>query len=61
MHSIPDSLKNSIDLETKINKPQNRYYAEKPEIEVELRISGFTILAEFEPEPNSVLFVASTT
>ena len=60
MIGLPESHASFVDLQTKINKPRNRYYADDEEIELELNQAGFTIETTLYPEDYSGVYLAKT-
>jgi ABC-type transport system substrate-binding protein len=58
MIGLPESHVAFADLETKINKPGNRYYADDEEIQQELNQAGFTIETTLYPEDYSGVYLA---
>jgi hypothetical protein len=55
---LPESHAAFVDLQTKINKPHNRYYADDKEIQHELDQAGFTIETTIYPEDFSGVYLA---
>ncbi len=60
MIGLPASVKNTVEMKTRINKPGNRYYAEDAEIQRELRSSGFKITQVLYPEDHIAVYKATT-
>ncbi len=58
MIGFPDGLKGTVDPDTRINIPGNRYYAEDGEIQNELKNAGFTIKRTEYPEDYSAIYMA---
>jgi SAM-dependent methyltransferase len=58
MVGLPDSVRDSVDEKTRINRPGNRYYAEDQEIQSELRSVGFRIVEAIYPEPHVGIYRA---
>ncbi|MFC1745243.1 class I SAM-dependent methyltransferase [Candidatus Riflebacteria bacterium] len=56
MHGVPVGLE--IDTVSRINKPENRYYAYDYEIKSEIESVEFTIIETSYPEKHSVIFVS---
>ena len=56
MIGLPESHADFVDLQTKINKPRNRYYAEDEEIQNELEQAGFIIEKRLYPEDYSGIY-----
>ncbi len=55
---IPDSLRETIDPSSKLNKPGNRYYADEAEIKTELEAAGLELEEVIHPEDHSAIFIA---
>jgi hypothetical protein len=60
MIGLPESVKETVNIESRINKPGNRYYAEYAEIQSELLSAGFALKEILYPEPHVAIYRAST-
>ena len=59
MIGVPNSLKDQINLETRLNKPKNRIYLEDGQIQEELKMAGFVMESVIYPKDNYAQYLLS--